>query len=180
MVKSRWGDQTQQGGDDPEAGNAGAVRQRVRQLRANRGPVDIDDADAETYVRAKIHDSAQFDRSGHLVNASADVTFEIRTTYRPGVDPNEASAYGMGTRAEDVAAGNTSIGFHEGKHVQVDVGYISDHPLPEFSTEAGMSRSEYRSTVTQFRSDISDYVNQLGEYSKQMVDCVGTPASFCH
>jgi len=114
------------------------------------------------------------------VDASADVDFDIKTTYRKGVDPSAPSAYGRGTTEGDVAAGDTSLSFHEHSHAADYRSYIESHDLPEFSADEGMTSSQYRAAQNQFRSDINSYVRDMQNYSAQVTDCVGTPAGFCH
>jgi RHS repeat-associated protein len=164
----------QQGG-----GNYGDVRHEITDEPDGTGRVH-GRAAAETNVNARVKFQAEWDSSGHLVDASADVDFDIKTTYRKGVDPSAPSAYGRGTTGEDVAAGDTSLGFHEHNHAVDYRAYIESHDLPEFNADEGMTRGQYRAAQNQFRSDLNSYVRDMQSYSRQVTDCVGTPAGFCH
>jgi len=61
------------------------------------------------------------------------------------------SGYGKGTTKEDIAAGKTSLGYHEGSHGEYAIQYTKEHPLPKFKGQAGMSIAEYKETQIEYK-----------------------------
>lgn len=101
------------------------------------------------------------------------VSVSIQTQYGEGVDPSTESAYGRGTRDEDLEAGTTSLRFHEGEHGQLYLDYLRAHPFPQFEGRVGMSEARFRTTVQEYLDAISSWGDELGNYSLQQGDCVG-------
>lgn len=107
------------------------------------------------------------------------ITMTIQTTYGQGVTATSGSGYGRGTTPEDIKAGQTSLGFHEGKHGTDFLDYLQNNPLPVFTGTVGMTQREYREAWREFDGAMHTYRTQMKEYSLQNTDCVGTKADFC-
>jgi hypothetical protein len=59
--------------------------------------------------------------------------------YGRGLRADVPSAYGRGTTPEDVGAGTTTLGFHEGSHARDYLRFLGEHPFPQFTGAVGMS-----------------------------------------
>jgi hypothetical protein len=104
---------------------------------------------------------------------------EIQTTYGPGSNSSGKSGYGKGTTAEDIAAGKTSLGYHEGSHGLDFIQYIKDHPLPKFTGAPGMSVPDFKQAITGYKAALKKYSQDMDQYSTGKTDCVGKKAGFC-
>jgi len=104
-----------------------------------------------------------------------DVT--IQTTYKKGADPSVPSAYGRGTTPEDIAAGNTSLRFHEGSHGQFNLDWLQTHPLPTFTGAVGMSVSDFKDATKQYTEAVKNYFDTMQQANVEAVDMVGNKMS---
>lgn len=100
----------------------------------------------------------------------------IRTTYGRGVSASSRSGYGRGTTAADVAAGNTSLGFHEGRHGVDYLRYFAAHPFPQFTGRVGMTGAEISAAASAYQAARAAYVADLQRVSTENTDCVGNTA----
>jgi hypothetical protein len=103
----------------------------------------------------------------------------IQTTYGLKSTPGMKSTYGKGTTSEDIKAGKTTLGFHEGSHGEYAIQYARDHPLPIFTGKLGMTVDEFNQAISDYDAAMESYKQQLLDYQMQMTDCVGTKADFC-
>lgn len=101
------------------------------------------------------------------------VTVTIQTSYGVDVDPTGRSAYGRGTTPEDIAAGNTSLKFHEGQHGLDFVQYLRDNPFPRFGGRKGMKLEAFSAAVTEYLEAVEKYGEAMDEAVLQSGDCVG-------
>ncbi len=116
-------------------------------------------------------------RSARVTGANVRFTLYIKTVYGRRASPTGNSGYGRGTTAEDIAAGNTSLQFHESMHGQDFQDFIRDNPLPVFNIEYPATIAEFRDAQTAFNEEVTDYGKRLNDYSEQNTDMVGTPMS---
>ncbi|HST49987.1 DUF4157 domain-containing protein [Jatrophihabitans sp.] len=98
----------------------------------------------------------------------------IRTTYGRGLRPDVPSAYGRGTTAEDVAAGTTTLGFHEGSHARDFLRFFRERPYPQFTGTVGMPVREFRQAMADYAREVGQYAADLNAASLHGTDCVGT------
>ncbi len=98
----------------------------------------------------------------------------IRTAYGPGLSASATSGYGRGTTAADQAAGNTSLGFHEGSHGRSYLDYLQNHTFPVFAGTGSMTIAQFRAAVTAWDSAVRAYSRVINRGSELTVDCVGT------
>lgn len=106
-------------------------------------------------------------------------TARIQTTYGRGVSATSTSGYGRGTTAADVAGGavdprSTELGFHEGTHGLDYVAFLESHAPPVFTGAVGDTAAEFRAALTQWRSDVRAYAEDIDRDSEVRTDCVGT------
>jgi hypothetical protein len=98
----------------------------------------------------------------------------LKTSFAPGADPTGRSAYGRGTTETDVAAGNTSLRFHESRHGQDCFDFISRNPVPQFNGPTGVTQAVFDQAVLRWHAAVSDYNDRAAMYSLRNTDCVGT------
>jgi hypothetical protein len=89
------------------------------------------------------------------------------------------SGYGRGTTKEDVAAGNTSLRFHEDQHYKDYENYVDENPVPKPDIEVGMTVRAYKAAMRQYNLEIRNYTLDMTMYSKLHTDCVGVPMAGC-
>jgi hypothetical protein len=103
----------------------------------------------------------------------------IQTMYGPKISPGMKSTYGKGTTPEDVKAGKTTLGFHEGSHGEYAIQYAREHILPKFEGKVGMTVAEFNRALDEYDAAMQEYKQAILEYQEKMTDCVGTKADFC-
>ncbi len=108
------------------------------------------------------------------------VTYEIQTHYAPGVNPNDTSGYGVGTRPGDTGE-QTKLRFHEGSHGTVFIrevqANIGAHKYPAWKGRLGQTRKVFADHLAAYRAGITAFQAGLAnalETSTQEVDCAGT------
>lgn len=103
----------------------------------------------------------------------------IQTTYGPDAKASDESSYGRGTTEADEAAGNTSLGFHEGMHGKTTLDYLKNNPLPKFTGTVGMKKKEFEAAKAEYEKKMKEAEKKLQEIQIEKVDCVGDKADFC-
>jgi hypothetical protein len=111
------------------------------------------------------------------INGPPRPTATIRTTYGRGVSATSLSGYGRGTTAADRAEGNTSLGFHEGRHGVDYLRYMAANPYPRFAGAVGMTGDEIRAAMDSYRAALAAYNADLQRVSTENTDCVGDTSS---
>jgi hypothetical protein len=108
-----------------------------------------------------------------------DVVWSIQTHYGPGIDPNNPSGYGVGTRATDTGE-QKKLRFHEGSHGEVFIREIKNKvagsKYPEWKGALGQSKKTFETHLANFRAGVTafkDMQQKAVEASTQEVDCVG-------
>jgi len=113
------------------------------------------------------------------VDYGPEPTLTIQTTYGPKATPEMKSTYGKGTTKEDILAGQTSLGFHEGSHGEYAIQYTKAHPPPKFKGQAGMSVAKFKQAQAEYNQEMEEYRQALDEYHQVMTDCVGHKGEGC-
>ncbi|WDD98156.1 hypothetical protein [Thalassomonas actiniarum] len=98
----------------------------------------------------------------------------IVTTYGGGVSAASTSGYGRGTTAADVQAGNTSLGFHEGRHGLDFMQFLNANPFPQFSGAVGMSVQAFEQAMQAYATARQQFNDDMDRFSETNTDCVGT------
>jgi len=114
-------------------------------------------------------------RRKRVSSVSLSFTLYIKTYFGTRASSADTSAYGRGTTVDDIAAGNTSLGFHEGRHGQDYQDYIAQNPLPQITLAVPASIRDYNAAVKQFNREMRAYSASMGVYSHTNTDMVGTP-----
>jgi hypothetical protein len=115
-------------------------------------------------------------QAGHITSFTPpqEPVLRVQTRYPRGWSPQDRSGYGRGTTREDVAAGETSLGFHESQHGADYLRFLREHPAPEFEGRIGMTIAEFRVAINAYKNAFRAYQAALEDYSLQSTDCVGT------
>jgi hypothetical protein len=136
---------------------------------------------AKTWVRLNWAPPTAQTKDGKVtaVDPLPTPTLTIQTTYGPKASPEMKSTYGKGTTKEDIQAGKTSLGFHEGSHGEYAIQYTKDHPPPKFKGQAGMSVAEFKQAQDDYDQEMEEYRQALDQYHQVMTDCVGQKDQGC-
>jgi hypothetical protein len=113
-------------------------------------------------------------RSRRVASVTLTYTLYIKTFYGVNASASDTSAYGRGTTAADIAAGNTTLGFHEGNHGQDFQDYIAQNPLPSITLEVPATIAQYNRAIGAFNTEVSTYFTAMNEHSVAHTDEVGT------
>ncbi len=102
----------------------------------------------------------------------------IFTSYRTGVDTATVSGYGRGTTAEDKAGAKVtpqseSLAFHESRHGQATLDFISSNPPPIFTGKVGDTEADFNNAVAKWQRDVIDYSDRMDKADTSQVHCVG-------
>jgi hypothetical protein len=97
----------------------------------------------------------------------------IQTVYGPDAKATDPSDYGRGTTAQDIKAGNTSLGFHESCHQADFLAYLANHPLPEFTGVVGMSVADFKAAGNEFGEAVNAFFKDMDQDSYDKTDEVG-------
>jgi hypothetical protein len=97
----------------------------------------------------------------------------VQTVYGPNASATQISGYGRGTTAEDEAAGNITLGFHESCHRADYFRYLQTRLLPTFTGKVGMTVPQYKQAGQAFQTAYKAYFDQMGAESKASTDEVG-------
>lgn len=114
-------------------------------------------------------------QGGHVTSHTGPGTPEarIRTRYGPNVTSASPSAYGRGTTAADIAAGNTTLGFHEGSHGRDYLNFLVNNPFPTFTGTDGMTTQAFQQAMNQYTAACQSYSARIERFSEEQTDCVG-------
>jgi hypothetical protein len=107
------------------------------------------------------------------ITGPAAPTATIQTTYGPGAKASSSSGYGRGTTAADKAGGDTTLGFHEGRHGVDYLRYMASHPFPVFAGNTMMSADDVKAAAVAYRDAVKAYVAEVERLSVENTDCVG-------
>lgn len=137
------------------------------------------------FVPAQLQTPGFSHRGGRVTAITGPVptapTVEIFTSYasqgaQASADPLTAiSAYGRGTTAGDTAGGTTSLRFHESRHGEDFLQYITSHPFPTYTGRVGMTVSQFTQAGATFLAAFANWSRDMGRASVCATDCVGSP-----
>jgi len=102
----------------------------------------------------------------------------IFTSYRRGVNTADVSGYGRGTTAEDKAGAKVtpqseSLAFHEGRHGQATLDFITSNAAPTFTGKVGDSQIDFDNAMVKWQHDAADYSDRMQKADTSQVHCVG-------
>lgn len=127
-------------------------------------------------------DIPRHDFTGNKVTAIGKVprpVMRIQTTYGPGATSGSPSGCGRGTTPEDIRAGRTTLGHHEGSHGLDFLEYLRDHPVPAFGGRTGMTRRQFALAVSRYQKGLLQYKRDLDKFSQKRTDLVGVKGGHC-
>ncbi|MCW3464580.1 eCIS core domain-containing protein [Chitinophaga nivalis] len=109
----------------------------------------------------------------------AAVTFtkklEVETVYGASAHAQMDSSYGRGALETDKAAGNSSLGFHEGNHGTDFIDYVKNTPFPEIVIAAPVTVAEYNKLLAEWQLQFNAYYDKMQALSKAKTDDVTDP-----
>jgi len=105
--------------------------------------------------------------------AKAKAVLLIQTTYSKQGAEYMISGYGRGTTADDLKAGNITLGFHESCHRDDFIRYLNTQKLPSFDGTAGMVGQDFLDDWSAFMSAFLKLPDTIGAWSKALTDDVG-------
>lgn len=160
---------------------AGGHRTTINNVEVTVLP-DLASADPAMANRARTALASSWSGLAYTTDAQGVVTsftpaalrVTIQTTYGPGVTAASPSGYGRGTTAADVAAGDTSLGFHESRHGDDFLQAMHRTPPPAFAGSAGQSEADFLAARAAFGAAATQYFATIEQDSHRATDCVGT------
>lgn len=129
-----------------------------------------------TFVFKRYRIDYRADSNGRVTSyrGPARPVVTVRTVYGRGERPDVPSAYGRGTTPEDVAAGTTTLGFHEASHARDILRFLREHPYPQFTGTVGMSTHDFDTAMADYGREVAQYTDRLTADTLHRTDCVGT------
>ncbi|WP_394840094.1 hypothetical protein LVJ94_24725 [Pendulispora rubella] len=130
-------------------------------------------------VRGGIHFRHQ---NGHVATFSGpgDLVARIQTRYPPTMNRQGPSGYGRGTTAEDIAAGDTSVQFHEGRHGADYLRFFREHPAPQFTGRIGMTVQDFNAAIETYIQAVRTYSDDIKKDTSHRTHCVGVTIDQYH
>ena len=157
----------------PDAKSSGVTVDEIKELPDQTGATKPG-RDGETTITTPYEWSFEPDKDSKMGSFSIEVSREIQTTYRKGVDPAKGkSGFGRGTTDEDKKAGNTSLSFHESCHKEDFKRYFHENPLPGFTDKKKMTKKEFMKAKKKYDEELEKYREKAARFSEQQTDCVG-------
>ncbi len=142
ILPDEWTDAVAKGGETSMTDNIG-----FKKDRKNRTSYSVN-SDA-TGALTSITDS---NNNNKVVTLPQTIIFTIQTRYAKGVDITENSSYGRGKASSDVAAGNTSLQFHEGNH---GIDFVN-----------GLTAITYPASLDYSKMTVNEFINMMTEAGK--------------
>jgi hypothetical protein len=143
---------------------------------------DLDDGTAETRYDVELTPNIPaYSLDEHNKVSSTDGKFtmvgpiNIQTFYGPNAKPNDPAIYGRGTTKEDVASGDTTLGFHESCHRADYIDFYKNTPVPVFKGEIGMTQQKWDAASRAFDTAYKAYRERPDAISYQSTDQHGNP-----
>jgi hypothetical protein len=124
--------------------------------------------------------SAPFKASGGKITSFNLIRkLTIQTIYGPGAPRTGPSKFGRGTTEEDIKAGKTTLGYHEGSHADELIRFLKENPPPTFQGRVGISTSEFHKRSEKFGKEMADYEKKMKAQNVADVDCTGEKDPIC-
>jgi hypothetical protein len=166
---------------DPRTGHASVAAGGVAFSFAPDRPMTRAEARAAgNEARTHIEGHAQTgdfdtDKDGKITRFDpATFSIDVQTRYPAGLTASTPAGRGRGKTPEDVAAGNTSLGFHEGSHGADFLRFAREHPQPVFGGQISMTPTAYKQATDAFVKAAGDYIRAMCAYSVRSTDGPGS------
>jgi hypothetical protein len=108
-----------------------------------------------------------------VYSITGTVTIQIR--YGSLAKPTSPAAFGRGTTADDRARGDTTMGFHESRHLADFVQWLRGRPLPQFTGKVGDSVQRYKKACDECAAALDKHFRDAEAHSRSQTDQVGSP-----
>jgi hypothetical protein len=147
---------------DEKAKAAGTTRCRWKDDRKIDVPVREYDASSGVPIVSSV-----------TKGAKATAVLVIQTTYRKRGLETAISGYGRGTTADDIKAGDVTLGFHESCHRNDFINYLNTQKLPNFDGAPGMVNQDFNDDWQAFMDAFLALPETIGDWSGKLTDDVG-------
>ncbi len=155
ILPDEWTNEVAKGGETSLTDNIG-----LKKDKKNRTSFSVN-----TNAGGSITSITDSNNNNRAVSLPQTIIFTIQTRYAKGVDITENSLYGRGKASSDVAAGNTSLQFHEGNHGIDFVNGLIAITYPASLDYSKMTSSEFITMMSE--------AGKLGEASRLATDEAG-------
>ncbi|MGD8806624.1 MAG: hypothetical protein PVH65_12275 [Chloroflexota bacterium] len=106
-------------------------------------------------------------------------TMVIQTLWGEGATAETEAEYGRGTAPEDIAAGKTNLGYHEGSHGTDYLEYMKTKDVPQFMGKKGMLTPDFEVETDKYVQGWMKFEADMDMFSKLRTDCVGDKHEQC-
>jgi hypothetical protein len=106
-------------------------------------------------------------------------TMVIQTLYGKDTTAEGPAEYGRGTTPEDIEAGKTSLGHHEGSHGADYLEFMRTKDVPQFKGKKGMEVADFEAAIDEYVQGWMKFESDMDMFSKLRTDCVGTKHEQC-
>lgn len=105
-------------------------------------------------------------------------TATIQVIYPERVNATDSPPrWGRGTTDGDKQQKNTTVGFHESRHIADFKAWLTTQAIPTFKGQVGMTRAKYEAACEQFSQEWNDYFKRAEADSERRTDEVGRKKS---
>lgn len=132
---------------------------------------DIDPSGLDFY-----NPTADFDGRGIVTSfeqAHIVGVMTIQTKYASSAKATDTSGYGRGTTDADIAAGNTTLGFHESCHREDYLTFLKNNPLPSFTGAVGMTTAQFALAKKKYSDEYDAFFVKMDAFTEKQTDEVG-------
>ncbi len=105
-------------------------------------------------------------------------TATIQVVYPQGINASTTPPrWGRGTTDGDKQQLNTTVGFHESRHIADYKAWLTTQAIPTFKGVVGMTKAKYDAACDQFSREWNDYFRRAEADSERRTDEVGRKKS---
>jgi RHS repeat-associated protein len=112
----------------------------------------------------------KWDENGRLASWTPDPRPRAVSHFDRNVNPDDPSAFGRGTTNSDIGDHNTTLEFHESKHMEDAEWWVTRVPLPQPPLKVGMTEREYNAALITYGSMIFQYRTNEANFSERLTD----------
>lgn len=101
-------------------------------------------------------------------------TVTIQVVYPERVSASDSPPrWGRGTTDGDKQQKNTTVGFHESRHIADYKAWLTSQTIPTFKAKVGMTKAKYDAACDEFSKELNDYFRRAEADSERRTDEVG-------
>ncbi|HVI43437.1 MAG TPA: DUF4157 domain-containing protein [Chitinophaga sp.] len=130
---------------------------------------------AKTKFNLPYQINPKWTKDGKVESVTITKKLVLETVYAQKVAAKDKSGYGRGAIQSDIKEGHDTLGFHEGSHGTDLIDYVKTHPFPEMVIEAPVSKAEYESLVSEWKTKLNEFVADMQKTTEEKTDNVQDP-----